>query len=188
MGNAFLAIAQLRWSGRTDGLTNFTPAKSLRSQSRRRNRSLQRLLRRAPELTHLCLPRMTQAVCSWGTIPLAAAQKWGRRFRYSIDFVMSRRFAPWRGVDSPPGQELLGVITSHGPYRESYRSAQKASGWATEAIRASAAAAVLPAESVRATLSAPPGGAALLQRGLPEGGAEVVALEGPATIPGDGCR
>ena len=47
---------------------------------------------------------------------------------------MSRRFAPWRGVDSSPGQELLGVITSHGPSRESYRSAQKASGWATEAI------------------------------------------------------
>jgi hypothetical protein len=27
-----------------------------------------------------------------------------------------------------------------------------------------------------------------LQRGLPEGGEEVVALEGSAAIPGDGCR
>src|SRR5271169_3970569 len=99
---------------------------------------------------------------------------------------MSRRFAPWRGVDSPPGQELLGVITSHGPYRESYRSAQKASGWATDAIRASAAAAVLPAQRVQATFSSPSGGPALLQRGLPEGGAEMVAVEGPATIPKTG--
>jgi hypothetical protein len=28
---------------------------------------------------------------------------------------------------SPPGQELLGVVTSHGPFRESYTIAQKAS-------------------------------------------------------------
>ena len=28
---------------------------------------------------------------------------------------------PRRGVRSPPGRELLGVITSHGPSRESYR-------------------------------------------------------------------
>lgn len=36
-------------------------------------------------------------------------------FRYSVEFIMSRRFAPRRGACSPPGQELLGVITSHGP-------------------------------------------------------------------------
>src|SRR5215471_1725414 len=39
---------------------------------------------------------------------------------------MSRRFtAPRRGVASPPGQELLGVITSHGPFRECCTPAQK---------------------------------------------------------------
>src|ERR1019366_898245 len=58
---------------------------------------------------------------------------------------LSRRFAPWRGVDSPPGQELLGVITSHGPSRESYRSSRKSRGSA-EAIAPSAADAAVSAE------------------------------------------
>src|SRR5450432_2954654 len=67
---------------------------------------------------------------------------------------MSRRFAPRRGVDSAPGQELLGVITSHGPSRESYRSSRKSRGWA-EAIAPSAADAALSAERVRGALRSP---------------------------------
>src|SRR6185436_4115291 len=98
---------------------------------------------------------------------------------------MSRRFAPWRGVDSPPGQELLGVITSHGPYRESYSSAQKASGWATETIRASAANTPVSAKRMRAALSPPPGPTALLQQRVPGRGTGMVAVEGPAKISGD---
>lgn len=41
------------------------------------------------------------------------------------------------------------------------------------------------AQRVRAAFSFPTGAAALLQRGLPQGGAEVVALEGAATLPGN---
>ncbi len=91
---------------------------------------------------------------------------------------MSRRFtAPRRGVDSPPGPELLGVITSHGPSRESYRPSRKSRGSA-EAFSTPAAHAVLSAERMRAALSSPAGAPALLQRALPGGGAEMVAVEG----------
>jgi hypothetical protein len=46
----------------------------------------------------------------------------GGDFQLEWAFALSRRSAaPRRGVDSPPGQELLGVISSHGPSRESYR-------------------------------------------------------------------
>src|SRR5580658_3796504 len=97
---------------------------------------------------------------------------------------MSRRFAaPWRGVDSLPGQELLGVITSRGPFRESYRSTRKASGGT--AADPTAAEAALSAERLRGALSSAAGAPALLQRGLPGGGAEMVALESPGEIPGD---
>jgi hypothetical protein len=58
--------------------------------------------------------------------------------------------APWRGVASPPGQELLGVITSHGPTRESYTPAQKASGGTAKAPPATAATAALSAQRVQA--------------------------------------
>src|SRR6266568_1872916 len=98
---------------------------------------------------------------------------------------MSRRFAPRRGVDSPPGQELLGVVTSHGPSRESYSPSRKSRGWPAEAIASPAAAAALSAEGMRRTLSSPAGAPALLQRALPGGGAAMVAVEGAATIPGD---
>ena len=92
---------------------------------------------------------------------------------------MSRRFAaPRRGTGSPPGQELLGVITSHGPSRESYRSSRKSRGSA-EAFSTPAAHAVLSAERMRAALSSPAGAPALLQRRMPEGGAEMVAVESP---------
>ena len=106
----------------------------------------------------------------------------------SIDVAMSRRFAvPRRGVDSPPGQELLGVITSHGPSRESYRPSRKSRGSA-EAIAPPAADAALSAERMRAALSSPAGAPALLQRRVPGGGAEMVAVEGAAKIPGDDGR
>src|SRR5665811_384123 len=93
----------------------------------------------------------------------------------------------WRGVDSPPGQELLGVITSHGPSRESYRSSRKSRGWA-EAIAPSAADAALSAEGVRGALRSPAGAPALLQRRVPGSGAGMVAMEGPGKIPGDQGR
>ena len=90
-------------------------------------------------------------------------------------------------MDSPPGQELLGVITSHGPSRESYRSSRKSRGSA-EAIAPSAADAVLSAERVRGALPSAAGAPALLQRRVPGSGAEMVALEGPGKIPGDQGR
>ena len=55
---------------------------------------------------------------------------------YSVDSVSRRFTAPRRGVASAPGQELLGVVTSHGPSRESYPSAEKSSYWPTEAAAA----------------------------------------------------
>lgn len=102
---------------------------------------------------------------------------------------MSRRFAaPRRGEDSPPGPELLGVVTSHGPFRESYKPCRKARGQAAATGRPLAADAALSAEGVRAALSSPASAAAVLQRALPSGGAEVVAVEGAAAIPGDEGR
>src|ERR1017187_4957191 len=98
---------------------------------------------------------------------------------------MSRRFAPWRGSWSPPGQELLGVITSHGPSRESYSPSRKSRGTAA-AIAVSAADETLSAQRVRAALSSPAGTPALLQRGMPGGGAEMVAPESSRKIPGNG--
>ena len=94
---------------------------------------------------------------------------------------------PGRGVDSPPGRELLGVITSHGPSRESYTPSRKSRGWPAEAIGPPAANAYLSAERMRAALSSSASAPALLQRALPGGGAEMGAVEGAATIPGDGA-
>ena len=88
-------------------------------------------------------------------------------------------------MDSPPGQELLGVITSHGPSRECYTPTRKSRGWPADAIAPPAADAVLPAERVRGALPSAAGAPALLQRRMPESGAEMVALEGAGKIPGD---
>jgi hypothetical protein len=82
---------------------------------------------------------------------------------------------PRRGVRSPPGPELLGVITSHGPSRESYRSSRKSRGSAA-GFSPPAAHAVLSAEGMRSALSSPASAPALLQRRMPEGGAEMVAV------------
>jgi hypothetical protein len=87
-------------------------------------------------------------------------------------------------MDSSPGQELLGVITSHGPSRESYRSSRKSRGSA-EANAASAADAVLLAEGMRGALSSAASAPALLQRRVPGSGAGMVALEGAGKIPCD---
>jgi hypothetical protein len=86
---------------------------------------------------------------------------------------------------SPSGQELLGVITSHGPFRESYRSSRKSSGTAA-ANAVSTAEARLSAERVRAALPSPASGPTLLQQRVPGSGAKVVTMEGPTTIPENG--
>ena len=83
---------------------------------------------------------------------------------------------------SSPGQELLGVVTSHGPSRESYTPAQKASCWPAEAEMPAAAAMVF-AQRLRAALPSAASAPAVLQRALPEGGAEVVEVEGTAEVP-----
>jgi len=51
-----------------------------------------------------------------------------------------------------------------------------------------AADAAVSAERMRAAVSSLPSTAALLQRRVPPGGAEMVALESPREIPGDGGR
>jgi hypothetical protein len=58
-----------------------------------------------------------------------------------------------------PGQELLGAVTSHGPFRECNTTAQKSSG-----------------------------GPAVLQREMPGGSAEVVAVESAAEVPNHSWR
>src|SRR5258708_2006615 len=85
---------------------------------------------------------------------------------------MSRRLLrPGAEYHSPPGQELLGVITSHGPSRDSYRASRKSTGWPAEAIAPQAANTPVSAERVRAALPSPAGAPALLERALPGGGA-----------------
>ena len=91
---------------------------------------------------------------------------------------------PRRGVCSPPGPELLGAVTSHGPFRESYRPSRKSRGSA-EAIGPATAEAAVSAQRVRGVVSSAAGAAAVLQRGLPGGSQGVVASEGAADLPGD---
>src|ERR1700693_2549006 len=91
--------------------------------------------------------------------------------------------APRRGVASPPGAGASGSHHPHGPSRESYTPAQKSSGWPAEA---SATAPALSAQGLRAAFSSTASAPALLQRELPTGSAEVVAVESPATVPGNG--
>jgi len=93
---------------------------------------------------------------------------------------------PRRGAYSPPGPELLGVITSRGPSRESYTPSRKSRGWPAEAIAPSAADARLSAEGMRAAFSSVAGAPAVLQPALPGGGAAMVAVEGTAALPGEG--
>ena len=86
----------------------------------------------------------------------------------------------------PSEAELLGAITSLGPSRECYKSFRKSRGWPAEAPSAPPAAPTMPAQRMRAALSAPTGGTAVLQRAVPEGGAGLVAVEGPGDVSGHG--
>jgi len=63
---------------------------------------------------------------------------------------------------SSPGQELLGVITSHGPCRESYQVNGEASGERLQKRRPPSAVPALSAEGVRKTIPSGAGPAALL--------------------------
>jgi len=89
-------------------------------------------------------------------------------------------------VDSSPGQELLGAFTSHGPSRGLYLPIRASPmHWRTEGAGAPPANPAMPAQRMPAKVSPAAGAATLLRTGVPEGGAEVVALEGAAAIPGD---
>src|ERR1017187_3961769 len=91
---------------------------------------------------------------------------------------------------SPPEQELLGAMTSHGPSRECYKPSRKSRGRPAEASVVPAAccsaASTVSAQGLRAELSAATAAAALLQGAVPESGARVVAVEGPRALPGQG--
>ena len=86
---------------------------------------------------------------------------------------------PRRGVGSPTGIELLGVITSHGPSRESYTSSRK-SRTAAEAVGAPTACTALSAQRLQAAFSSRKTEPALLQHRVQEGGTEMVSVEGAA--------
>src|ERR1035438_3216306 len=105
-------------------------------------------------------------------------------FSYIIDFVVEPEVCALERSGSSPGQELLGVITSHGPSRESYMSSRKSRGTAA-AIALPAADAAVSDERVRAAISSPAGTPALLQRGMSGGSAEMVEPESPREISGD---
>src|ERR1035438_9279168 len=66
-----------------------------------------------------------------------------------------------RRVRFPSRADLLGVVTSHGPFRESYESSRKSRGSA-EAIGPQAEDAGLSTERMRAALSSAAGAPALL--------------------------
>lgn len=61
---------------------------------------------------------------------------------------------PGEECDSPPGPELLGAVTSHGPFRECYNSSPKASG-AAEPHSPPAASTPLSTQGMRAALFIP---------------------------------
>ena len=77
------------------------------------------------------------------------------------------------------------MATSHGPFRESYTIIAKANGEAAEAPSTTAATAALSAQGMRAAFSSATSASAVLQRWLPGKGAEVVAVEGAATLSGN---
>ena len=120
-----------------------------------------------------------------GNVWLSEAVEIAAPAALKVDFDLSvtgSLLRPGEDCESSPGQELLGVITSHGPFRESYRSSRKSSRSA-EAFGTPATDTAVSAQRLRPALSSPAGPPALLQRWLPAGGAEVVAMEGTATIP-----
>src|ERR1017187_10688099 len=70
-------------------------------------------------------------------------------------------------------------MTSHGPYRESYKPSRKSTARRAETSGAPAPFPAVSAPRMRAARSSATRAAALLQRALPEGGAGMVAVEGP---------
>jgi len=89
-------------------------------------------------------------------------------------------------VESLPGRELLGAITSNGPSRKCDKPSRKARRQPAETVGSPAADTAMLAERLRGAHSPPASAPALLQRGVPEGGTEMVAVEGAAELPGDG--
>ena len=77
-------------------------------------------------------------------------------------------------------------MTSHGPSQESSKPSRKSSGRPAQTAGVPAAVPAVSAQRLRAALSAATGAAALLQRGVPEGGAGLVAVEGPGELSGHG--
>jgi hypothetical protein len=81
-------------------------------------------------------------------------------------------------------------MTSLGPSRECYKPSRKSRGRPAETADAPAAGRrpvpAVPAERMRATLSATTGATTLLQRTVPKGGTGVVAVEGPGELSGHG--
>jgi hypothetical protein len=92
---------------------------------------------------------------------------------------------PGGEVGPPPGQELLGAVTSHGPSRESHKRSRETIGQAAPGSPP-AQGPTLSAQGMRAAFSSAASAAALLQSAVPGGGAGVVAVEGAATLPRDG--
>jgi hypothetical protein len=95
---------------------------------------------------------------------------------------------PRRGVRSPPGQELLGVATSHGPSRESYRSSRKSRGGTAEASGTPATARRCLLKGCEQRFHPRQARHPLLQRALSGGSAEMLAVEGTSAVPGDDVR
>jgi hypothetical protein len=93
---------------------------------------------------------------------------------------------PGEETYSPPGPELLGVVTSHGPSRESYTPSRKSSDWLAAASDIPVTDAPVSTQRLRAAFSSPASTPAVLQRGVPGSSAKMVAVEGPATLPADG--
>jgi len=79
-------------------------------------------------------------------------------------------------------------MTSLGPSRECYKPSRKSRGRPAKTAGAPTAVSTVSAQRMRATLSAQAGAAALLQRGVPEGSAGLVAAEGAGELSDHGGR
>jgi hypothetical protein len=75
---------------------------------------------------------------------------------------------------------------SRGPCRGFYTPGQRSETRAAETPDPPSADPQMSAEGMRTALLSPAGATALLQRRMPAGGAAMVAVEGPAELPGDG--
>src|ERR1039457_3335119 len=101
-----------------------------------------------------------------------------------VGFVTDRKICcALERIAFPSRAELLGAMTSHGPYRESYKPSRKSTARRAETAGAPARFPAVSAPRMRVALSAATRAAPLLQRALPEG---MVAVEGPEEIPEHG--